>query len=392
VAEIAISLVLLVGAGLMLQSLRALLNQNPGFDITHVLTFSVNLPDASYPSDKAYPFDSPSAVRFERQFRDRLQALPGVVNAASATGIPANGGSGSIRFVVEGRPFVTGQEDECDILSIDANYFSTLKIELASGRFFGPHDSKDSPPVVVVNRAFVKAYLAGEHSIGKRIRYTFDARQPFRQIVGVVGDTAQDDLAAPPPAVIYDLNDQDSSTSLTFFVRTGGDPLASVNTARAALREMDAQLPMIGPLTLEQVAGASASVFLRRYPSYLIGTFAGLALILAMVGLYGMIAYTVLQRTREIGIRLTLGAQRRDILRLVLRQALSTSLAGVSIGVMTGLWVTRLMTSLLYGVKPYAWAPFATAAILTVLVALAASLIPARRAINVDPVRALRQE
>jgi predicted permease len=392
VAEIAISLVLLVGAGLMLQSLRALLHQNPGFDITHVLTFSVNLPDASYPSEKAYPFDSPSAHRFERQFRDRLQALPGVVNAASATGIPANGGSGTIRFVVEGRPVVTGQEDECDILTIDANYFSTLKIELASGRFFGAHDSPDSPRVVAVNRAFVKAYLPSDNPIGKRIRYTFDAREPFRQIVGVVGDTAQDDLAAPPPPVIYDLNDQDASTYLTFLVRTGEDPMAFVNTARAALHDMDPQLPMIGPMTLEQVAGTSASVFLRRYPSYLIGTFAGLALILAMVGLYGMIAYTVLQRTREIGIRLTLGAQRGDILRLVLRQALRTSLAGVLIGVVTGLWVTRLMNSLLYGVKPDAWAPFASAAILIVLVAMAASLIPAGRAIHVDPMRALRQD
>jgi predicted permease len=369
-----------------------LLRQNPGFDITHVLTFSVNLPGSSYPSEKEYPFDSPSALRFERKFRDRLQSLPGVVNAASATGIPANGGSGTIRFVVEGRPSVTGQEDECDILSIDANYFSTLKIELASGRFFGPHDSPDSPPVVVVNRAFVKAYLSDGDPIGKRIRYTFNAREPFRQIVGVVGDTAQDDLAAPPPPVIYDLNDQDSSTYLTFLVRTEGDPLAFVNTARVALREMDPQLPMIGPLTLEQVAGASASVFLRRYPSYLIGTFAGLALILAMVGLYGMIAYTVLQRTREFGIRLTLGAQRRDILRLVLRQAIGTSLAGALIGVVTGLWVTRLMTNLLYGVKPDAWAPFAAAAILIVLVALTASLIPAGRAIKVDPMRALRNE
>jgi hypothetical protein len=161
------------------------------------------------------------------------------VNAASATGIPANGGSGTIRFVVEGRPVVLGQEDESDILTIDANYFSTLKIELASGRFFGPHDSPDSPPVVVVNRAFVKAYLAGGHPIGKRIRYTFDARQPFRQIVGVVGDTAQDDLAAPPPPVIYDLNDQDASTYLTFLVRTSGDPEAFVNTARPGLGRCD---------------------------------------------------------------------------------------------------------------------------------------------------------
>jgi len=392
VAEMAISLVLLVGAALMLQSLRALLHQNPGFDITHVLAFSVNLPDASYPSEPQFPRNSPSAARFERQFRDRLQNLPGVVNVGSATGIPANGGSGTIRFVIEGKPTAVGQEDECDILGVDANYFSTLKIELASGRFFGAPDSLTSPPVAIVNRAFVKAFLGNDDPIGKRVRFTYDARNPFRQIVGVVGDTAQDDLALAPPPVIYTANDQDPSTYLTFMVRTTGGPLDFVNTAATALREADPQLPMIAPTTLEQVAGDSPSVFLRRYPSYLIGTFAGLALILAMVGLYGLISYTVLQRTREIGIRLTLGAQRDDILRLVLRQSLGTSLAGAGIGVVAGLAVTRLMTSLLYGVKPDAWPIFAGAAILLVLVALIATLIPARRAIHVDPMHALRHE
>jgi predicted permease len=392
VAEIAISLVLLVGAGLMLQSLRALLRQNPGFDITHVLSFSVNLPDDSYPSTPGFPSNSPAAIRFEHQFRDRLQNLPGVVNVASATGIPANGGSGSIRFVIEGRPTATGQEDECDILTIDANYFSTLKIALASGRFFGSPDSLNSPPVAIVNRAFVRAYLPNDNPIGKRFRFTYDARNPYRQVVGVVGDTAEDDLAVPSPPIIYTPNDQDSSTYLSFLVRTAGDPLAFVNTARTALHQMDPQLPMIAPTTLEQVAGDSPSVFLRRYPSYLIGAFAGLALILAMVGLYGLISYTVLQRTREIGIRLTLGAQRRDILRLVLRQALGASLAGTGIGVAAGLGVTRLMGTLLYGVKPDAWSTFAAAAIMLVLVAMAATLIPARRAINVDPMHALRHE
>jgi len=175
-------------------------------------------------------------------------------------------------------------------------------------------------------------------------------------------------------------------------VRTTGDPLAFVNTARAALHEIDPQLPLITPATLEQIAGDSPSVFLRRYPSYLIGTFAGLALILAMVGLYGLISYTMAQRTREIGIRVTLGAQRRDILRLVLRQALGISLAGAAIGVAAGLGVTRLMANLLYGVKPYSWSTFASVAILMELVALAASLIPAGRAMNVDPVDALRHD
>ncbi len=362
IAEISISLVLLVGAGLLLKSLHTLLVQDPGFNLHNVLTFSVNLPDSSYPSDKTPPYYSAAAVRFDHEFTQRLRSLPGVLDVGQTSGIPASGGSGTIRFVVEGRPTATGQEDECQIITVSTGYFSSLKIPLADGRFFNARDVQGAPDVVVVSRAFAKAYFPGENPVGKRIRFTYSAQNPFLQIVGVAADTASIDLAAPPPPIIYAPNDQGPSTYLSFMVRTGGEPDAFVGAARAALQEMDPQLPLIQPQSLEQIANQSPSVFLRRYPSYLIGSLAALALALAVVGLYGLISHMVLQRTREIGIRVALGAQRRDILRMVLRQGIRATVAGVAIGVVAGLALTRLLRSLLYGVTPGDWLTFLSVA------------------------------
>jgi predicted permease len=392
IAEISISLVLLVGAGLLLKSLNALLGQDPGFNLHNVLTFSVNLPDSAYPSDKNFPYYSAAAVRFDHEFTRRLRTLPGVVEVGQASGIPANGGSGSIRFIVEGRPTAVGQEDECQILGVSTGYFSSLKIPLSDGRFFSDTDAQGSPDVVVVSRAFAKTYFPGENPLGKRIRFTFSAQNPFLQIVGVAGDTASVDLAAPPRPIIYTSNDQDPNTFLSYMVRTVGEPAALVGAARSALQEMDPQLPMIQPQSLEEIANQSPSVFLRRYPSYLIGSLATLALILAVVGLYGLISQMVLQRTREIGIRVALGAQRRDLLRMVLRQGIRATLAGVVIGVVAGLALTRLLRSLLFGVTPGDWVTFLSVALLLLAVALAACAIPARRAMRVDPIVALRYE
>lgn len=390
IAEIAISLVLLVGAGLMLRSLRALLRQDPGFVAHNVLTFGINLPDASYPSDKAYPYASPSSARFEHQFTEKLRSLPGVESVGASSGVPLSGNGGTIRFVVEGRPTPTGQEDECDIRDAGVTYFQAMRIPLIAGRYFSATDTWEAPWIVAVNQSFVKTYFHGENPVGKRIRFTYDARNPWQAIVGVVGNVAEDDLAAPPPPVIYYPNDQGPSSFLNYVVRTSGDPAAFVGTARAALHEIDSQLPLFQPQSLEQIAEQSPSVFLRRYPTYLIGSLAGLALILAMVGLYGLISYTVQQRTREIGIRVALGAQSRDVLELVLRQGIGSVLVGVGIGVVAGLALTRLMTSLLYGVVPSDGLTFANVSILLLLVATLACTVPAMRAMRVDPLEALR--
>jgi putative ABC transport system permease protein len=392
VAEIAVSLVLLVGAGLMLQSLRALLHQDAGFDQRNLLVFSVNLPDSSYPSDKSYPNDSPAARLFEHEFSDKLRNLPGVQGVGVTSALPIGGSGGTIRFLVQGRPTEQGQEDECDIITATPEYFSTLKVPLISGRMFSATDKLEAPWVEIVNQAFVSKYFPNDDAVGKRTRFTFDAKEPYREIVGVVGNIAQDDLAGPPTPVIYVANEQGPSTFLTYMVRTSGDPAAFVGTVQVALHQMDQALPLIQPQTMEHFTNQTASVFLRRYPSLVIGSFAGLALILAMIGLYGLISYTVQQRTREIGIRMALGAQPADVLKLVIGQGVGAVLGGVAIGVAAALALTRLMASLLFGVRPTDVVTFASVAVLLTGVALAASYIPARRAMRTDPLNALRHE
>ena len=394
VVEIAVTLILLVAGSLMLQSLRALLRHDVGFDSHKVLTFDVNLPDNSYPNDKDDPDKNSSADKFGREFRERLRNSPGIVNVASTSIVPASGNGSSIRFLVEGRQSARSvTEDECNISEVSGEYFSTMKIPLVEGRFFTPDDMKaNAPDVVIVSHAFAASYFPGESPVGKRIRYTYSPKQPFRQIIGVVGDVALVDLDQPPPAVIYNPNETSGDTYLSYVVRTEGDSLAAVGAARAILHDIDPQLPLIEPRTLEQVAAQAPSVFLRSYPSLLIGSFAALALILAMIGLYGVISYSVLQRTREIGIRVAMGAQRPDVLRLILREALLTSGIGISVGVLAGLFLTQWMTSLLYGVTPGDWRTFSVASVCLLLVAIAACAIPAARATRVDPVNALRYE
>jgi predicted permease len=392
VSEIAIAVVLLVGAGLMLKSVRALLRHDPGFEVRNVLTFSINLPNTAYPNDKDNPGFSSAALRFDKEFTDRLRAAPGIADVGQASGIPVSGGSGTVRFVVEGQTTATGHEGESQTLTVTPGYFSTLRIPLLSGRPFDANDNKDAPPVLIVNKAFANTYLSGADPVGKRIRFTYSDKNPYMQIVGMAADTAAVDLALPLPPEIYSANDQGPNNYLGYVVRTSGDPAAFVGAARAALHETDPQLPLIQPQSLEELANQSPSVFFRRYPSYLIGSFAALAVALAMIGLYGLISYTVQQRTREIGIRVALGAGSRDIFKMVLGDGIREALMGIVAGVFAGLLLTRLIASILYGVKPADWITFASVSMLLLGVALLACCIPARRAMRVDPIVALRYE
>jgi predicted permease len=392
VSEIAIALVLLVGAGLMLKSVRALLRHDPGFDVHNVLTFSINLPEGSYPNDKDHPGFRGSALRFDQAFTARLRSSPGIVDVGQASGIPVSGGSGSIRFVIEGQATSTGHEGESQILTVTPGYFSTLKVPLISGRMFNAGDKKDAPGVLVVNKAFANTYLGGQDPVGKRVRFTYSDKNPYLQIVGMTADTAAVDLALPLPPIVYTPNDQDPNNYLGYVVRTSGNPAAFVGAARAALQDLDPQLPLIQPQSLEEITDQSPSVFFRRYPSYLIGSFAALAVSLAMIGLYGLISYTVQQRTREIGIRVALGAASTDIFKMILGDGAREALLGIAAGVLAGLGLTRLMASVLYGVTPGDWLTFVSVAILLLVVALLACAVPARRAMRVDPIVALRYE
>ncbi len=395
IGEIAISLVLLAGGGLMMQSLRTLLKQNPGFDSGRVLTFLVNLPSASYPVSKTWPYSNPNGLRLEHEFLDRLRGVPGVRGASATSALPVAGNRSTNRFVVEGRAVAPGEEESAISRRIEADYFNVMRMPLAKGRLFSAADTPDSPRVAIVNEAWVKRQFPnGENPIGKRIRLTNAAEDPFREIVGVVGDAAEDNLAVPSPPVMYFPVDQDSgyTSYLNYVIRTSGDPAQMLSAVRSTMRSIDPQLAFIQPQTMDEFVNRSPAVFLRRYPFYLIGCFAGLAVILAMIGLYGLISYSVLQRTREIGIRMALGAQRSDILKLVIRQGVTATLVGVVIGLIAGLILTRVMASILYGITSTDWLTFASVSLLLLLVSLVASYVPARRATEVDPMIALRNE
>jgi len=386
VSEIAFSLVLLAGAGLVVRSLVALLHRNPGFDTSNVLTFSVNLPSNSYPKD-------PDSVRFEHEFRTRLAAAPGIAGVGDTSIVPLTGGGNSVRFVVEGEVVQPGHENESAIRDVSPGYFSALKIPLIAGRFFDDAaDSDTAPKHAIVNQAWVKRYLNGQNAIGKRFKFTLSATQPYREIVGVVGNIADAQLDSADEPALFLPSGQDANSYISFVVRTAANPVAALGQVRQTLTQIDPQLFAIQPLTMDQIIDQSPSVFLRRYPSYLIGCFAGLALLLAAMGLYGLISYSVSQRTREIGVRVALGAQQGDVLRLVLAHGLRLVAVGVGVGVVAALGITQLMSSLLYGVRAYDPITFGGVAVLLALIALLACYLPARRALRVDPMVALRYE
>jgi predicted lysophospholipase L1 biosynthesis ABC-type transport system permease subunit len=239
---------------------------------------------------------------------------------------------------------------------------------------------------VIVNQAWAKRNLPGEDPIGRRIKFTYSPTEPYRQIAGVVGDIAEAGLDSASEPMLFAPFRQDAGRFITYMVRTPGDPGRAIGAARAALRDADPQLITILPITMDQIIAQSPSVFLRRYPSFLIGSFAGLALVLAMVGLYGLISYSVSQRTRELGIRIALGAQPRDVVRLVVGEGARLTVIGVGVGIFAALGLTQLMRSLLFGVSAVDPLTFAGVVILLTLVATAACYIPARRAIRTDPI------
>lgn len=397
--EIAISLVLLVAGGLMLQSLRALLRQDPGFEPANTLTFMLDLTGASYPVGTQWPFANPNGLRFAHQVLDRVRNLPGVEGASVTSGIPATENDSTNRFAIQGQAVVAGEEESAVSRRVDADYFSVMKMPMVAGRAFTRDDVEGRPLVVVVNQAWVKRFLSPRQDpMGTRIRLTRSPQEPFREIVGVIADVAEVNLAAPPPPAMYIPLDQDSgySSYLNFVIRTRDDPARMVGSARSVVRTLDPQLALIQPQSIAQLVERSPAVFLRRYPFYFIGSFAALALILATIGLYGLISYSVLQRNREIGIRLALGASREQILKIMIRQGVMAAVIGVAVGVASGLLIglllSKVMSTVLYGVRANDWVTYTVVSLLLLLIALTASYIPARRATQIDPIIALRNE
>jgi predicted permease len=385
VAEISLSLILLIGAGLLVKSLGALLHRDPGFETQNLLTFAMYLPDKSYPDEAA-------GLRLVKTLSVRFRSLPGVISAEEARQLPLTGSNGSIRFISEGHAVARGQEDECTINGDTPGYFSSMKIPLVAGRFFNDTDDvKDRPFHLIVNQAFVDRFIHGENPVGKRIRFTFSDKQPFREIVGVVGNTPSD-LDEPMAPIIFLPFAQSPDSFFYFAVRTTASPGATLSAIRSAIHDTDPELALIQPRTMDQIIAQSPAVFARRFPSLLIGGFSILALALGTIGLYGLISYSVSQRTREIGIRVALGGGQGEILRLVIGQGARLALIGVAIGVAAALVFTRWMSALLYGISSNDPSTFAEVSVLLIVVAPAACYVPARRAMRVDPIVALRHE
>jgi putative ABC transport system permease protein len=387
VAEVALSLVLLVGAGLMIRSFARLLAVDPGFKADHVLTAFVSLPVPKYPKWEE------QAAFFERLL-DRLQSAPGVT-AGVVSDMPLFGGS-STGFDVDGRPeALPGNRAMTDYRIINSDYFAAMGMKLLKGRAFSRFDRDGAPGVVIINETMAKRYLAGEEPVGKRLNLSGDPKDS-REIVGVVADVRNYgiDVDVKPEVYVPFLQGKPAylsgiASAMNIVVRSSTDPARLATSLREQVQALDKDQPISEIRTMEWYLADSMAQ--RRFNMLLLGAFAGLALILAAVGIYGVIAYTVAQRTHEMGIRIALGAQRTDIFKLIFGQAMLTTVAGIVIGLGAALGLTRLLQNLLYQVTATDPLVFASITLLLLLVAMAATYIPARRAMKVDPITALRE-
>jgi putative ABC transport system permease protein len=327
---------------------------------------------------------------------ERAKALPGVRVAGAATFLPVSGGGSLLHFNITGRPPRTPHDYiAAGYRAISPNYLETLAVPLLQGRTISAADNEKSPSVVLINATMARTYFAGENPLGKRLQIgaTPDPEIPTMEIVGVVGDILQG-LGLDPKAEMY-LPYRQADQLLPIFqmsvvLRTAGDPLLQASALRSALAEIDPSQPLVKVRTMED--NMAATVAQPRFRTWLIGIFAGLALLLAAVGIYGVMSYSVTQRTNEIGIRVTLGAQSTDVFRIIVGEGLRLALAGVGLGLVAALALTRALQSFLFGISASDPLTFACVAALLTLVALAASFFPARRATRVDPIVALRYE
>jgi predicted permease len=381
--QVALSLVLLVSAGLLMQSLAHLYQVDPGFRASHVLTMSVSLPPAQYDTDA-------KRATFYQQLVEHVEALPGVEHASITLTLPTAGWAGSPIQIV-GRPEPPLNRRPIGIVQqISPDYFRTLDIPLMRGRPFITGDNAGTPGVVIINeslaRRFWTDYPRGENPVGGHL-FVGSSRQPL-QIVGIVADVHQGGLEDAPMPGIYLPNAQQPPQAAILMLRTRSDPAGFAAAVRKQVLALDRNQPISDIKTLSAVLDSSESP--RRLMFSLLGAFSVVATLLAMLGLYSVISYSVVERTREIAIRQALGARRGSILALVLRQGLGLALGGIVLGVAGSVGLTRLLTSMLFGVKAIDPVTFTLAAMLFLVVAFAASYIPARRAAAVEPMAALR--
>ena len=384
VSEIALSFMLLVGAGLLIKSFMRLRQVSPGFTTDNVLTMRVSLPSAKYP--KGDP-----RVQVYRQTLESLKTLPGVRSTAAVLSLPLGGDTFNVgrSYIREGRPASPEESVNATYLVTTPDYFKTLEIPLLAGRAFNDQDNEQSTKVLIVNDTMARQLWPGQSPLGKRITIWRDEKFA-REIVGVVSDT-KPSLDAEPSQQMYVPYAQDSGwNGMSLVIRTSSNPLDTAPAARYAVRSVDKGIPVFNVKTMNDVL--ATSVAQQRMSMLLLSAFAGVALLLAMIGIYGVTAYYVTQRTQEIGIRMALGAQMGDVMKLVFMSGMALALAGIGLGVVGAFALTRLMTSLLFAVKPTDAVTFVTVSLCLLVTALIACYIPARRATKVDPLVALRYE
>jgi putative ABC transport system permease protein len=387
IGELALTLVLLICAGLLIQTFDKLGRVQPGLRTEQLLTASLQLPGASYPKNE-------NVIAFYDRFLERLRALPGVESASAIVPLPLSGSNMVTDFDMEEHPLPEGQRPGSPVRMIGTDYFKTSGIPLQQGRSFDQNDRMDSPPVVIVNQRFANKFFPGQNVIGKRIKPGFsadDSGEKMREVIGVVGNVKHLSLRNDDSPEMYLPRTQIPAHSMSIVIRTNlSDPYTLTSAVRKELAMLDATIPLTSVRVFDEYI--SRSLAQPRFNALLISIFAGTALVLAAIGIYGVMAYSVAQRTNEIGIRIALGAAQSNIFRLVIGQAMSLVAISIGVGLVGAFAATRLLNSLLFGVG--AWDPitFSAIVILISLVAFLAAWLPARRAMQVDPIVALRTE
>jgi putative ABC transport system permease protein len=385
VSQVSLAMVLLVGASLLLESMFHLLQQSPGFDAKGVLAVNLDLPDVRYGKPE-------QSADFFQLLLGRIRALPGVQSASGVLPLPLANDMIRTTFEIEGRPVAKSDEPRTQFRAVGLDYFRTMRIPLLEGRDFTPRDDRHATSVILINQSLARRFFPNESPIGKHIKPGVSASGPevMREIVGVVGDVKHRNLWQATEPEVYAPYDQVALGAMYLVVRSAGEPMSLLPAIPEQVRALDTELPIYKAQELEEYV--SASVAQRRFTSLLVSAFAGAGLLLATVGLFGLMSYSVEQRRNEIGIRVAVGAEKSDILRLIVREGLGLTLAGIAIGLAGTFGVSRILKSQLFGISATDPMTFLVVALALVVVAVTACYIPAWRAAHIDPLVALRNE
>ena len=386
VAQVSLAVILLVGASLLIESMVHLTRQSPGFDSNGVMTFNLDLPDARYGKPE-------QSLAFFRDLLERVREIPGVQSASGVLPLPLGDDVIRTSFEIEGHPMAPSELPRVHIRTVAQDYLKTMRIPLISGRDFTPRDKRDAPPVILVNEALARRYFPNENPIGKHIKPSVSDSGPeekMREIVGIVGDVRHRNLWQPTDPEAYTPYDQLALGGMNIVVRAQGEPMSLLPSIREQVRALDSELPVYRARDMRDYI--SDSVAQRRFTSILVSVFAAAGLLLATVGLFGLISYSVEQRRNEIGIRVAVGAERGDIIGMVLRSGITLALAGIGVGLAGTLALSGVLKNQLFGVTATDPMTFFGVALGLVAVATAACYIPAWRAANADPIAALRNE